>query len=176
MIMDALLLFDGSVNAQGTLAGTTVNSGTTFTDAANTDSANVIDVSQIAASAAGRGRDIGIGDDPDLQVAIVVTTSFAGVGASLQVLLETSADDGTGNPDTWVPIAESPEVNVAALVAGYQFNNFVMPPGVQKYLKLTYVVTGANMTAGAIAAGIVVDRELLGPNLGYPSGYSNQYV
>jgi len=37
MIMDNLLLFDGSFS-NGLLTGTSVNSGTTFTTGANTDS------------------------------------------------------------------------------------------------------------------------------------------
>ena len=63
--MDALLLFDGSVNAQGALYGLSVNSGTTFTTGGATDSPNIIDVSQIASSPSGRGRDVGVGDGPD---------------------------------------------------------------------------------------------------------------
>ncbi len=176
MIMDSQLMFDGGLNAQGVFSGTSVVSGTTFTTTAGTDSANIIDVSQIAASAQGRGRDIGIGDDPQLQIAIETLQSFAGTGASMQVELQTAPDNGSGAPGTWSVLAAGPVLPVATLVAGYQHNNFVIPPGVQKFLKLTYVVTGANMTAGQIAAAIVVDRDLLGPNLGYPSGYSNQYV
>ncbi len=176
MIMDALLLFDGSVSAGGVLSGTSVNSGISFTTSANTDSANTIDVSQVAASASGKGRDIGVGDAPELQIAVMVMTSFAGSGANLQVLLQTAPDNGAGAPGSWSIIQESPVIGVAALVAGYKINAFKIPPGVQKFLKLTYVVTGANMTAGAIAAGIVLDNSHLGPNLGYPSGYSNQYV
>ena len=42
MIADANLLLDGSINSAGVLTGTSVNSGTTFTTGANTDSANII--------------------------------------------------------------------------------------------------------------------------------------
>ncbi len=177
MIMDALLLFDGSVNAQGTLSGTTVTSGTNFTSGATTDSVNIIDVSQIASSASGRGRDIGVGDDPALKIAIMVTSAFTSSGnATLQVELQTAPDSGSGTPGMWTPIVYSETVPVAGLVAGYSFLNFKIPPGVQKYLKLTYLVGTANMTAGAIIAGMVLDREQLGPALGYPSGYSTTYI
>jgi hypothetical protein len=175
MIMDALLLFDGSVNATGTLSGTTVNSGTTFTTGAATDSANIIDVSQIGSSSSGRGWDVGIGDDPALKIAIEVMTAFAGVGASLQIELQTAPDSGSGTPGTWSVINMTPVIPVASLGVR-QISYLDIVPGVQKYLKLTYLVTGANMTAGAITAGIVLSRGQLGPNLGYPSGYSNQYV
>ncbi len=175
MIMDALLLFDGSVGANGALTGTAVNSGTTFTSAAATDSANIIDVSQIAGSAKGLARDVGVGDDPDLQIAIEILTAFAGVGASMQIELQTAPDNGSGVPGSWSVLNMSPVIAVANLGAG-QINYLDIVPGVQKFLKLTYLVTGANMTAGAIVSSIVLDRELLGPQLGYPSGYSNQYV
>lgn len=175
MIMDALLMFDGSVNAEGALVGTSVNSGATFTTSAGTDSANIIDVSQIASSASGNGRDVGIGDAPELQIAIEVMIAFAGSGASMQIELQTAPDSGSGTPGTWSVINLTPVIPVANLTVG-QVAYLGIVPGVQKYLKLTYVVTGANMTQGSIVAGIVLDRELLGPNLGYPSGYSNQYV
>ena len=58
MIMDALLSFDGGMAANGTFAGTSVVSGTSFVMASNTFSANIIDVGQIASSASGNGRDI----------------------------------------------------------------------------------------------------------------------
>jgi hypothetical protein len=173
--MDSLLMFDGGLSAQGVFSGTSVVSGTSFTSAAATDSANIIDVSQIAGSAKGLGRDIGIGDDPELKIAIEVMTAFAGVGASMQIELQTAPDNGSGSPGAWSVINMTPVIPVASLVPG-QINTLEIVPGVQKFLKLTYVVTGANMTAGAIAAGIVLGRGNLGPNLGYPSGYSNQYV
>ncbi|MDR3554069.1 MAG: hypothetical protein P4L55_04890 [Syntrophobacteraceae bacterium] len=175
MIMDALLIFDGSVNSVGTLLGTVVNSGVSFTTSAGTDSANIIDVSQIASSASGKGRDVGIGDSPALQIAIEVMTAFAGTGASLQILLQTAPDSGFGTPGSWSVLNMTPVMPVANLTVG-QITYLDIVPGVQKFLKLTYVVTGANMTQGAVIAGMVLDRFLFGPNLGYPSGYSNQYV
>ena len=175
MIMDALLLFDGSVNAQGILSGTSVNGGTTFTASAATDSQNIIDVGQVASSALGKGRDVGVGDNPDLHVAIEIMTAFAGTGAGMQIELQTAPDNGSGTPGSWSIINMTPVIPVANLTAG-QITYLEVVPGVQKFLKLTYVVTGANMTAGAIVASIVLDRQLLGANLGYPSGYSNQYV
>ncbi|MGO9375664.1 MAG: hypothetical protein ACLQBD_26740 [Syntrophobacteraceae bacterium] len=41
---------------------------------------------------------------------------------------------------------------------------------------MNYVVGTANMTAGAIASFIVIDKTSLGPQMGYQSGYSNQYL
>ncbi len=174
MIMDSLLLFDGSVNDQGTLVGTSVNSGTTFS-VGSTDSANIIDVSQIASSKSGLGRDIGIGG-PDLKIEIEVMSAFASDGnATMQIELQTAPDSGSGTPGSWSVINMTPAIPVANLTVG-QINYLDIVPGVQKFLKLTYVVGSANMTQGAIVAGIVLDRENLGPNLAYPSGFSTLYI
>lgn len=174
MIMDALLLFDGSVSAAGALIPTAVNSGTTFA-VGTTDSANIIDVSQIAGSKLGLGRDVGVGDDPALLIDIDINTTFTGATATLTVTLETAPDDGSGGIGAWTPIESSGAIGVASLVAGYKIP-MQIPPGVQKYLKLVYTVASANFTAGKLIAGIVLDRSQLGPALGYPSGYSNQYI
>ncbi|MGO9532942.1 MAG: hypothetical protein ACLP3B_17445 [Syntrophobacteraceae bacterium] len=45
-----------------------------------------------------------------------------------------------------------------------------------KFMQMNYVVGTANMTAGAIASFIVIDKTSLGPQMGYQSGYSNQYL
>lgn len=175
MIMDNQLFFDGSVNAQGSLQGTSVVSGTSFVSGTPQDSANIIDLSQIANSASGKGRDVGIGDDPELQIAIEILMAFAGAGASMQIEIQTAPDNGAGAPGTWIPLQMTRVYPVANLGVG-ALDTLDIPPGVQKYLKLTYLVTGANMTAGQIVSAIVLDKQLLGPNLGYPSGYSNQYI
>jgi hypothetical protein len=171
--MDNLLLFDGSFS-NGLLTGTSVNSGTTFTTGANTDSANILDMSQIAASASGLGRDIGVGDDPALEIAIEIQTSFAGSGASMQVYLQAAPDGGSGTPGSYTILLESQVYGVASLTAGTEIFRTKIPAApsnlVPKFYKLTYVVTGANMTAGAIISGIILDRSGLGPNLGYQSG------
>jgi hypothetical protein len=174
MIMDNLLLFDGSLGG-GVLSGTSVNSGTTFT-VGSTDSANIIDVSQLASSSSGYGRDVGIGDDPALLIVCMVGTSFAGTGATLQVQLQTAPDNGSGSPGSWTVLEQTAALAVSTLTAGTQIFQVPMPIGVQKFLKLTYVVGTANMTAGSIISAIALDRAALGPLMGYRSGYSNQYV
>jgi hypothetical protein len=171
--MDNLLLFDGSFSS-GVLTGTSVNSGTTFTTGANTDSANIMDVSQMASSASGLGRDIGIGDDPALEIYVAIQTAFVGSGASMQIYLQAAPDGGSGTPGSYTILLESQVYAVAGLTAGTEIFRTKIPAApsslVPKFYKLTYVVTGANMTAGAIIAGIVLDREGLGPKMGYQSG------
>ena len=182
MIMDNLLLLDGSVSSAGVLSGTSVVSGTTFTSGTNTDSANIIDLSQPLGPGKSQNRDVGAADDPALELVCEILTTFTGTGASMQILLQTAPDNGSGSPgSTWTPIVESQVFPVASLAAGSltgasEIFRTKIPAGVQKFLKATYVVTGANMTAGQILTSIVLDRTYLGPNLGYQSGYSNQYI
>lgn len=172
MIMDAQLLFDGSMSANGVLSGSSCSAWA----AGSHDSANVIDVSQIAGSKDGQGRDIGIGGDPSLQLFVETSSDFAGgAGATLQVEILTAPDDGSGAPGSWTVLEETPALTVAD-IAGQEIFRVPVPVGIEKFIKLTYVVGTAALTAGSIIAGIVVDRQALGPNLGYPNGYSNQYI
>ncbi len=182
MIMDGLSLLDGSVSSAGVFSGTAVNSGVTFT-AGSQASANVIDVSQLASSASGYGRDIGIGED--LELVVMVTTLFtSGNAATLQVQLQ-YAPDSSGSPGSYVTVAQSIAYAMAALAAGAELLRIKMPPmtpspatgsAMPKFIRMNYVVGSYNMTAGAIAAFIVLDKTALGPALGYQSGYSNQYL
>jgi len=178
MIMDALMFFDGSQSSSGVLSGTTVSSGSTFTSGATTDSANIIDVSQIASSASGLGRDIGAtGEAHDLNIICQVLTTFTGSSSTLQIEVQTAPDNGSGSPgSTWTPLALSNAIPLTGLTGGTEIFRVTVPLGVQKFLKLTYIVGTANMTAGQIMSFIAVDRTFLGPSLGYKSGYSNQYL
>ncbi len=183
MIMDALLLLDGSVSAAGVLSGTAVNSGTTFTSSAATSSANIIDTSQLASSAKGYGRDLGPGDD--LSLVVMVQTTFAGSSSTLQIALQYAPDNGSGSPGTFVTMVQSAAYTLTQLTAGSELLRIQLPPVspqgpggsfIPKFIQLSYTVGTANMTAGAIVAAILIDREALGPYLGYQSGYSNQYL
>jgi hypothetical protein len=180
--MDGLLLMDGSVSSAGVFSGTAVNSGVTFTVGSQA-SANILDVSQLASSASGYGRDIGIGDD--LELVVMATVNFTGSSSTLQVQLQYAPDGGSGTPGSWVTQVSSLAYTLTQLTAGSELMRIKMPPMVPdpatgsalpKFIQMNYVVGSANMTAGAIAAFIVVDRTALGPKLGYQSGYSNQYL
>jgi hypothetical protein len=183
MIMDNLLLLDGSVSAAGVFSGTAVNSGTTFVSGGGgTTSFNILDVSQLASSASGYGRDIGIGDD--LELVVMVTTLFTGASSTLQVQLQ-YAPDSSGSPGTFVTVAQSIAYPLTALLAGAELLRIKLPPmtpspatgsALPKFIQMNYVIGVANMTAGAIAAFIVIDKTALGPLLGYRSGYSNAYL
>ena len=98
MILDFLAQFTGSTPAPGNNDQAT-DSPTTGTQT----SSNIIDLHMlgIPVLAANQGaRDMGIGDDPALKLAIQVTSAFTG-GTSLQVNLQGAPDNGTGIPGTF---------------------------------------------------------------------------
>jgi hypothetical protein len=182
MIMDALLLLDGSVNSAGAFVGTTVNSGTTFT-VGNQVSANIYDMSQLPSSASGLGRDLGPGDD--LSLVVMVGTAFTGSSSTLQVNLQYAPDNGSGSPGSWVTMQSSVLYTLAQLSAGSELMRMQLPPyspapaggsALPKFIQISYAVGTANMTAGSIFAAITIDRQALGPLLGYKSGYVNTYI
>jgi hypothetical protein len=181
MIMDNLLMLDGSVSSAGVFSGTAVSSGSTFTTG-STASANIFDSSQLASSSSGYGRDLGIGEG--LELVCMVTVAFTGSSSTLQVQLQ-YAPDSSGSPGSFVTVGQSIAYALTALTAGAELLRMKLPAMVPspatgsalpKFIQMNYVVGTANMTAGAIASFIVLDKTALGPLLAYRSGYSNQYL
>ena len=115
----------------------------------------------------------------------MVTTNFTGSSSTLQVQLQYAPDGGSGTPGSYVTVAQSIAYALTALKAGTELLRIKLPPmtpsaatgsAMPKFIAMNYVVGTANMTAGAIASFIVIDKTALGPALGYQSGYSNQYL
>ncbi len=173
MILDGLLQFDNAVSL-AIAAGTQV-------------STNVIDLgitSGIPTSANGGGaRDIGIGDDPAMKLLVLVTTTFTSGGAgTLAVSLQGAVDNGAGAPAAFSTWWTSPVYALATLNAGSQLMNMDMPRppdgiAVPRFLRLSYAVATATMTAGNVSSFLVLDRmdqmyqstdnSIIG---GYPAG------
>lgn len=172
MIRDAFLLFDSAAN----LAQVTG----TYT------SANIIDLHMagIPTLAANQGaRDIGIGDKPALKLLVMVVTAFTSGGAgTLAVSLQGAPDNGSGVAGTYVTWWTSPAYALATLNAGSRLMDmdFPRPPDgiyMPRFLRMSYAIAGATMTAGTVSAEIVLDRidqpyqgtdnSILG---GYPAG------
>lgn len=124
-----------------------------FSDAqavtASAPSENVIDM---GAAGAGPGE--------PLELLAQVSEDFATL-TSLQVEVQTSPDNST-----WSTVTLSEDAPVADLVEGYQFRIRALPHGLDRYVRLNYVVTGTNASAGKIDAGIVVDKQ---------QGYGHSY-
>lgn len=155
MILDALLQFDSAANL-AQVVGTY-------------NSANVIDLgitSGIPSSANGGGaRDIGIGDDPAMKLLVQVGTAFTSGGAgTLAVSLQGAVDNGSGAPAAFSTWWTSPAYALATLNAGSRLLNMDMPRppdgiAVPRYLRLSYAIAGATMTAGTVQAYLVLDRD-----------------
>jgi hypothetical protein len=155
MILDSLLQFDAANNL-AQVAGTY-------------NSTNVLDLHiingglPVLANLQG-ARDIGIGDDPALKLLVLVTVAFASGGAgTLQVNFQGATDNGAGAPAAFSTYYSTPAYALATLVAGARLMDMDVPRppagvAVPRYLRLTYVIGTATMTAGTVEAFIVLDR------------------
>ena len=134
------------LDAQTLFSNTPAAGGDAPTSTGATDSTNVIDL--------GVARDIGDAVTEGLYLLCEVVTAFASSGsATLAVEVQTSADNSS-----WSVLYQSAAVPVASLVQGYRFLlgaplSQSGAPG--RYLKITYVIGTAAMTAGALVAGLV---------------------
>jgi hypothetical protein len=155
MILDAFLQFDAAINL-AQVAGTYA-------------STNVIDLgvtSGIPSSANGGGaRDIGIGDDPAMKLLVQVTTAFTSGGAgTLTVGIQSAIDNGSGAPAAFsASWYTSNAFALATLVQGARLLDMDMPRppdgiAVPRFLRLSYVIGVATMTAGVVEALLVLDR------------------
>lgn len=132
MILDKLLMFS---EAQAVTAS-----------AASTD---VIDLSPID----GTRRDIGVGYPLEFWANVNTTATAAGA-ATLNVQLQTSPDNST-----WTTLYDSGTLALAALTAGKRLFSAKVPAGVQRYLRVNYVVGTGPLTAGAFTSGINLDVD-----------------
>lgn len=155
MILDNYLTFDNAVSI-AIPVGTQV-------------STNVIDLgitSGIPSSTAGGGaRDIGIGDDPAMKLLVQVATTFTSAGAAtLAVSLQGAVDNGAGAPAAFSTWWTSPIYALATLNAGSRLFDMDMPRppdgiAIPRFLRMSYAVAGATLTAGALSSFIVLDRD-----------------
>ncbi|WAH51944.1 hypothetical protein LMA04_17890 [Pseudescherichia vulneris] len=132
MINDKLLMFS---EAQAVTAS-----------AASTDT---IDLGPID----GTRRDIGVGEPLEYWVTTNATATAAGA-ATVNVQLQTSPDNST-----WTTLTSSGDLALASLVAGRRIVSQKVPQGVQRYLRVNYVVGTGPLTAGAFTAGINLDVD-----------------
>jgi len=149
MYMDGLLLFDTALALTASAAST-----------------NQIDLLN--------ARDMGVGDDPALDVVVQVGSALLSAGATtLTIQVQGSTDNVT-----YTTYAQSDAIPKANLTAGAKFSIDMprMPPhaaGRPRYLRLNYVVATGPFTGGNITSFIVVDdqQNAGSPNfLGYAPG------
>lgn len=101
-------------------------------------------------------HDLGTGAFPGKLLVQVDTTFTSGGAGTLRVDLITSASANLGSPTI---LESTPALALATLVAGYQFR-LALPVGItQRYLGVQYVIATADMTAGSITAGFLIDKQ-----------------
>lgn len=82
----------------------------------------------------------------------VATAFTSGGSATLVVLLETDGDSAFGSAkQLWI----SSTIAVATLVKGYNIARIKLPIGTERYIRATYTVAVAAMTAGALDCDLV---------------------
>lgn len=160
-MIDATQIFDGTINADGTITGHLPAAGVTG------PSANVIDL--------GVERDVGAGYK--LEVVVSITAAFVQC-TSLQVKLQQSPDNAT-----FYDLELGPVVPVADLIIGGSTFRYTIPPnqalnvtaGVPnvpgRYLRLEYVFVGTAETSGKLFSFInpTNDRDQY---TSYPKNYT----
>lgn len=105
-------------------------------------STNVIDLSV--------DRDIGKGE-PVPFLSQITTLVTSGGAATLQLILETDDNEAMASAET---LYTSEVIALATLVAGYKFPINFVPRTNQQYLRASYVIGTADITAGAIQTSI----------------------
>jgi len=170
MILDGYLQFDPV--------------GTTVAIAAGTQaSTNNIDLHMLGIPVLTNGqgaRDMGIGDDPALKLVVQVSTAFASAGSTgtISASFQGAPDNGSGAPGTWTTYITGPALVVPAAGARLLNIDWPRPPAgtvYPRFVRLLYTVAVQTMTAGALGAWAVLDRDDQ-PQLtatatgGYPAG------
>lgn len=139
MILDKLLMFSEAQAVTATAA-----------------SVDVIDLGPMD----GTRRDIGVGYPLEFWATVNTTATAAGA-ATLNVQLQTSADNSS-----WSTIYESGAQALANLAAGKRIVSAKVPAGVLRYLRVNYTVATGPLTAGAFTSGINLDVDA---NTPYPT-------
>jgi hypothetical protein len=112
-------------------------------------STNIIDLTN--------ARDLGVGDDPALDVVVLVTTTMLSAGATtLTIQFQGSTDNST-----YTTMMQSDTLGKAVLTAGTKIS-FDMPrlsasQARPRYLRLNYVVATGPFTQGAVTSFLCLD-------------------
>lgn len=108
-------------------------------------------------------RDIGAAATKLEMIVQVITTFASGGAGTLQVALQGATDNGSGAPSTFNNWWLSPAYALATLNAGsrlYELNMPRPPDGIAipRFLRMSYIIAGATMTAGTVFSAIILDR------------------
>lgn len=96
--------------------------------------------------------------------AICSTTATSGGGATVQAVLQDSADGVT-----YADVVAGPVVAVASVIAGAALMQLQPPPGMRQYWRIAWRVATAALTAGKFDAFVTNSLER---NVARPSGFA----
>lgn len=99
--------------------------------------------------------DMGAGE-PLWLFAKMGTTALVGVGASIQVVFQDSADNAT-----FADVMTGKAIPVASAGANAILAKLRLPMGLRRYWRVAYRISGATTTAGTASAYIAKDVEAL---------------
>lgn len=102
----------------------------------------------------GATADVGIGQEEYL--VIQVNAAITGVGASVQFALQTDSSSAFGTAVT-IPLTSA--IGVASLTANSVQVRTRLPIGLQRYIRVAYIVSGAATTAGTVTAFLTNDIQ-----------------
>lgn len=113
-------------------------------------------------------EDLGIGDDPSLEIILLITETFTAAGAATLV----ASFQGSVDNSSWTDMAMTAAIGKASLTAGAEIARWSLPSlvagqSMPRYLRMNYTVATGPMTAGKVTAGILLDRQ---QNVAYPPG------
>lgn len=110
----------------------------------------------------GAAADVGNGEE--LFLFAKMNAALAGVGASIQVVLQHSTDNASFTDAMVLPAVATANATANAVLA-----RAALPIGLNRYLRVVFRISGATTTSGTASAYIVKDVQY---NVGYRSAVS----
>lgn len=138
-------------------ANTKLSIAQAVTSTGDTASTNIYDSGSAASS------DIGLNDGLWINI-VVDTTATSGGSATVQAVLQDSADGST-----FADALVGPVVPVASVVQGVALLQACPPLGLRRYFRVVYRVATAVLTAGKFTAFVSLDVQR---NIARPSGFT----
>jgi hypothetical protein len=100
----------------------------------------------------GAAADIGIGEN--MYLTAKMNAALVGAGASIQVVLQDSADNSS-----FADKIVGPTVGVATATANKNLAKIKLPIGLRRYLRVVFRISGATTTGGTASAYLVKDLD-----------------
>ncbi len=122
---------------------------------------NIIDFGGLAAADGGVADGTGVlplgGGEPIKVVIRLIDAVTTGGTTYVQFQLET--DDAIALGTNNVVISQTAAIGTATLIAGYEVTLSFVPDQCKRYLRVNYVISGNDTTAGSVDAFLVVDAQ-----------------